>query len=406
MASQTKPRPSLPTGVAATAVPVPAGSTPAGTRLWFLDHLRLVLICGVVVAHVGVLYTGGWYQYQDPVPADLLTRYVVAIPSMIVESFGMGFFFLIAGYFTPGSYDRKGGASFVRDRLVRLGIPLLLYGLLLDPLVVYLARGRHGSPWSFYGPYLLQARTIAPVVAWFIEVLLLFTLLYAAWRALTRKRSPTAHRPGKLPGTRAILGFIVALSLVSFVVRIWWPLSLGAWPAWWLQLFNLPVSYLPQYVGLFVLGCLASRRHWFTEFTPRIAKNWSLLTLLATLVAVPFILLGLATGPLTNFMGGFHWQALGEEVWEAFLVVGMCLGALVLFRQRWNRPGRLAKSLAASSYTVYLIHPLVLVSVASAFSAVALYPLLKFGIAVLIVLPLSFLVAFAIRKLPLANRML
>ena len=106
------------------------------------------------------------------------------------------------------------------------------------------------------------------------------------------------------------------------------------------------------------------------------------------------------------YRGGFHWQALVEAEWEAFLLVGVCLGSLVLFRQHWNRQGRLAKGLAASSYTVYLIHPLVIVSVALAFSTVTLSPLLKFGIAVLIVLPLSFLVGFALRKLPLVNRIL
>jgi hypothetical protein len=127
----------------------------------------------------------------------------------------------------------------VRDRLVRLGIPLLLYDLLLDPLVVYLARGMHGSYWNFYGPYLLQVRTIAPVVAWFIATLLLFTLLYAAWRWLTRKRSHAAHGPATLPSTRAILGFIVALSLVSFVVRLWWPLRWDWSPPWWMQMFGL-----------------------------------------------------------------------------------------------------------------------------------------------------------------------
>jgi len=130
------------------------------------------------------------------------------------------------------------------------------------------------------------------------------------------------------------------------------------------------------------------------------------MALLATLVAVPFVIGGVAAGQLNYFVGGFHWQALGEAMLEAFVVVGVCLGSLVLFRQRWNRQGRLVKSLAASSYTVYLIHPLVAVSVASAFSTVALYPLLKFGIAVLIVLPLSFLVGLVIRKLPLASRML
>jgi surface polysaccharide O-acyltransferase-like enzyme len=118
------------------------------------------------------------------------------------------------------------------------------------------------------------------------------------------------------------------------------------------------------------------------------------------------MIVGMATGTLNDFMGGFSWQSLVMAMWEAFLVVGVCLGALVLFRQRWNRPGRLAKGLAASTYTVYLTHPVVVVSVASAFSTVALYPLLKFVIAVLLVLPLSFLISSVIRKLPLANRLL
>jgi len=369
--------------------------------------MRLVLVCGVVVAHVASIYGGGgWYQYHDPVPSDVLTSYVLGIPSIIADTFGLGVFFLIAGYFTPGAYDRKGGASFLRDRLMRLGIPLLLYDLLLDPLVVYVARGRPGPYLSFYGPYLLQVRTIGPVVAWFIATLLLFTLLYAVWRALTSSRSHVTRRPGTPPSTRAILGFIVVLSLVSFVVRLWWPLGWWWSPPWWLHLFGLPGAFLPQFLSLYILGCLAYRRNWFAQLTPRMGRNWSLIALIATLVSVPFVIVGLVVGPFTYFTGGFHWQALGEDVWEAFLVVGVCLGSLVLFRQRWNRQGRLAKNVAASTYTVYLTHPLVVVSVASAFSTVALYPLLKFGIVVLLVLPLSFLVGLVLRELPLANRVL
>jgi hypothetical protein len=48
----------------------------------------------------------------------------------------------------------------------------------------------------------------------------------------------------------------------------------------------------------------------------------------------------------------------------------------------------------------------VLVSFAYAFHTVALYPLLKFGIAVLIALPFCFLISSFIRKIPLADRML
>jgi glucans biosynthesis protein C len=407
MASQTKPGPSLLKGAAGPASPVPIASAPPGTRLWFADNLRVVLICGVVIAHVASIYAGGWYLYHDPVPADVLTSYVLGIPGLIADTFGLGFFFLIAGYFTPGSYDRKGGASFLRDRLVRLLIPLLLYDLLLDPLVVYIARGLHGSYWSFYGPYLVHVRTIGPEVAWFLSTLLLFTLLYVAWRALARSRPHAAQWPGTPPSTRAILGFIVALGLVSFVVRIWWPIG------WWWQPFALLVAFVPQYLSFFVLGCIAYRRNWFFALTPRMGRNWSLTALATLLVAGLMILLMLVVGgggaagtQMPSFMGGFHWQALVEAVGEAFLAVGVCLGLLVLFRQHWNRQGRLAKGVAASAYTVYLIHPLVLVGFAYAFSTVALYPLLKFGIAVLIVLPLSFLVGLVLRKLPLANRML
>jgi glucan biosynthesis protein C len=63
-----------------------------------------------------------------------------------------------------------------------------------------------------------------------------------------------------------------------------------------------------------------------------------------------------------------------------------------------------ARSLAPNVYTVYLIHAPVLIGFAYAFHMVALYPLLKWGIAVLITIPLCFLISSVIRKLPLINR--
>ena len=106
------------------------------------------------------------------------------------------------------------------------------------------------------------------------------------------------------------------------------------------------------------------------------------------------------------FTGGFHWQALVYALWEAFMVVGVSIGLLALFRQRWNWQGRLAKGLAANAYTVYLIHPPLVVGFAYAIHTVALYPLLKFGIGALITLPLCFLISSLIRKISLANRIL
>ncbi len=389
----------------ATALPGQAAAAPQGKRLLFIDNLRILLICGVLVVHLNTTYAplGSWY-YQDP-GANQLTFALLSFPSLIGVAC-MGLFFLLAGYFTPGSYDRKGGASFVRDRLVRLGIPVLIYGLLLDPLVVYIASGLHGSYWSFYANYLPQVRGVTGP-AWFIALLLLFSLVYAAWRGLTRHRTQKTARTGKLPSYRAILGFIFVLGLLTFVVRIWWPMG------WIFLPLNVPVGYLPQYLSLYILGLVAYRRNWFFALTPRMARDWSLIAGLSTLLTFGGLLAlaviegaGVAgtTQAVSALKGGVNWLALGYALWESFLVVGVGIGLLVLFRQCWNHQGRVAKELAADVYTVYLIHPLILVGFAYAFSVVALYPLLKWGIAVLITIPLCFLISLLIRRIPLVNR--
>jgi len=241
---------------------------------------------------------------------------------------------------------------------------------------------------------------------WFVELLLFFSLLYAAWRWLARSRPQAVSWTGALPGSWAILGFILALGLGSFVVRIWWPQYYQPGP------LNLPLGYLLQYVCFFVLGIVAYRRNWLFKLTPRMGRNWSLIALLATVpffgVVIPYVLGGGIGGGNAGIElgGGLHWLSLVYTLWESFVIVGICLGVLVLFRERLNHQGRLASGLTASVYTVYLIHPVVLVGFSYAFHVVALYPLLKWGIAILVTLPLCFLVSLVIRKIPLINRVL
>jgi glucan biosynthesis protein C len=278
MFSQTALTTSQPPGAAATALPGQAATVSQGKRLLFVDNLRILLICGMLVDHLNDTYgtLGSWY-YHDPAAKDIFTGAFLTTLNGIGMACGMRLFFLIAGYFTPGAYDRKGLSSFLRDRLVRLGIPVLIYGLLLDPLIVYIASGLHGSYWSFYANYMPQVRGVTGP-AWFIALLLLFSLGYAAWRALTGHRTQTTAGTGKLPSYLAIFGFIFALGLVTFVVR-------HRWPAGWIFLpLNLPVGYLPQYISLYMLGLIAYRRNWFFTLTPRMGRDWSLIALLATLI--------------------------------------------------------------------------------------------------------------------------
>jgi glucan biosynthesis protein C len=412
MASRTELTTSRLPGAAVTAPAEQAAAAQKGKRLLFVDNLRILLICGVLVQHLSDTYgaSGSW-MYRDPTTADMFTSIFLSALNVIGMAAGMGFFFFLAGSFTPASYDRKGGAAFLRDRLIRLGLPWLVYSLLLQPLVSYIAHGLPGSFWSFYTTYggriyQLRVGSIASGPIWFVELLLFFSILYAAWRRFARVRPQAASGTGAVPGYRAIFGFILALGLGSFVVRIWWPQYYQPGP------LNLPLGYLLQYVCFFILGIVAYRRNWLFTLTPRMGRDWSLIALLATLpfagVVIPYVLGGGIAGrqPGIELAGGFHWLSLTWVLWESFVIVGVCIGLLVLFRQRWNHQGRLAKGLAASVYTVYLIHPVVLVGFAYAFHVVALYPLLKWAIAVLITLPLCFLISDLIRKIPLVNQAL
>ena len=79
---------------------------------------------------------------------------------------------------------------------------------------------------------------------------------------------------------------------------------------------------------------------------------------------------------------------------------------LVLFRERFDHQGRIAAEASASSYTVYVIHTPVIILGALAVRSIMLYPLLKFALVSLFLVPLCFLLAAGIRRLPGARRIL
>jgi hypothetical protein len=77
-----------------------------------------------VVLHFALTYSGVPFYNTEPAPESHLTFLLLALTLSLNQAWCMGALFFLAGYFTPGSYDRKGPASFLQGRLVRLGIPL------------------------------------------------------------------------------------------------------------------------------------------------------------------------------------------------------------------------------------------------------------------------------------------
>jgi glucan biosynthesis protein C len=354
---------------------------PKKTRLFFVDNLRILLIILLVLHHLAITYghSGMWY-YLEGWPDDI-TVLVATLFTANNQAFFLAFFFMISGYFTPGSYDRKGPWPFLKDRLLRLGIPLLFYIVVIDPLIVYAVASSVGgvpvSFWEFLGQYFGNYRGLGTGPLWFIETLLIFTVFYVVWRLLAKPSVTPAQRDGKPPSNLAIAIFALVLGVVTFIVRIWLPIG------WEFELLRLQFPYFPQYIALFVVGIIAYRLNWFLGIPTATGKLWLGIAIICILVVLPvvFVLGGALEGNTDPFLGGVHWQSLALSVWEQFVCMGMVIGLLVLFRERLNHQGVLAKAMAASAYAVYIIHAPV-------------------------ALALCFLLANFIRKLPLARDIL
>jgi hypothetical protein len=353
---------------------------------------------------------GGWYYKEgrmDGISLFLLTLFMV-----VNQSFFMGTFYLLAGYFAPGSYERKGPARFIIDRLLRLGIPLVVYVLLINPFVRYAAEvrifalnrnflklwGWNGAYWKYAARYLRDRRGTVVGPMWFVEALLIFTLIYWAWRVLARPAPVQPQRESKPPTNVAITVFALALGVVTFIVRTQWPVGRSLEP-WGLQF-----GYFPQYIAVFAVGAVAYRCNWVRTIVDTAGTLWPRVALVLILLFP--VLMRAAGGKLDLFLGGLRWEAAVLALWEQALGVAMMVSLLVLFRNRFNRQGGLAKAMAASAYAAFILHGPVLVLLAVAVRRVQQPPQVKIVLLAPVAVFLCFFIGYLLRKLPLANRVL
>ena len=374
-------------------------------RLFFIDNLRILLISLVIMLHVSVTYGGEGSWYYKEGQADMITSIVLTVHNAINQSFFMGFLFLISGYFTVASYERKGPRRFLKDRLLRLGIPMLCYDFFIQPLLSYPlmrvgVQESSGSYFDFLVSYYSRFH-IGTGPLWFVESLLIFAVFYVLWRVLVRPMASPGQSDGKIPGCITISIFALVLGIVSFTVRIWLPMGWAFGP------LNLQFPFFTQYIGLFIVGILAYRHNWFMRIPNAIGKFWFSIAIIFIVILFPALfVLGGAPDDISLFMGGVHWQCFAYAVWEQFVGVAMIISLLVLFRNRFNRQGRVAKIMSASSYTAYIVHAPVLVLLTLAIRNITLYPLLKFALVGPIAILLCFALGNFIRQLPLARQIL
>ena len=332
------------------------------SRLFFIDNMRGFLTILVVMHHISLVYGAsvqGFY-YAEPPYTDPVAFITLLIFALVNQSWFMGAFFLLAGYFTPGSYNRKGTSSFLKDKLLRLGIPIVVFYFVISPISFI---GRNLMPavitgitdpltWQSFWQTYPDRIGLGPL--WFCGMLLIFNFGYAAWRTRLKNQTSASVRESSVPSYLGICAFTLALTLVSYMTRIIIPLGVSV--------LDFPtLAYLPQYLSFFVIGTVASGKNWFRTVPNSMGVAGFVAAVLASVFLFPLAFSGQMfsiefSAAFGNALGYGQWQSAAYALWDSTFAVGICLSLVTFFRRFSSEQGRLGRSLSQQSYAVYITH--------------------------------------------------
>jgi glucans biosynthesis protein C len=361
-------------------------------RQHWADNLRVLVIAAVVVFHAGTAYFGGtsWYFMQRVTSAAWSA---VVLPAEVVAVFALGPLFLVAGWFSARSLAHRGPAAFARARLLRLGIPLIVFVFLINGLASYV--GQLGAGWKAnLAADLSGSYGVGPM--WFVVALLAFSLAYAMVYAMTRRpHRPRCARRGS--AAQVIAASAALIAVTAFLTWQRWPLTdsstflLNRWAEW------------PQGAVLFGLGAWAGETGRLDDLMARARRlGWMALAGVGLLAA--WIGYENARGNLEPTLHSAGWPTMVTAVLYGIISVGFTVWFTAMIRARWSGAGPLRARAGQASYAAYVLHALVLTAVMAAFAALALAPELKFLIVAVVAVPVCFLAGYALTQLPATAR--
>ena len=375
-------------------------------RMLYVDNIRIFLTVLVVLHHQAIGYggVGDWVIFDKA--TDSISPIFLALFNGINGSFLMAFFFLISGYFVPRSFDKKGPKNFVKDRLIRLWIPVLVFAALIWQMTEYVllnfTKGRDVPFYKIMASHFSRIDfEVGPL--WFVEALLFFTLVYAVYRLVADRFLPGFQfKPfnNGFPTKKAVFLSIAIISIGTFIVRI--KIPIGVW------IYHFQVGDFVHYIFCFWLGILAYRGKWLESLTESQGKFWGKVAL-ATLVVLPVVFFTVQAwgGGVGALMGRFTLFSAIFSIWQSFVCLSIIIALLYLFQKRFDNQGCLLKGMSPNAYTVYIIHQLVVVILMTLFLSIALPSIVKFFIVAPVSITLCFLIShFIVRKIPYSKRVL
>lgn len=368
-------------------------------RIYALDNLRTLMIFFVVVIHSGLVYENAlasvWIVI-DPIKNDS-----IGLVRMYLDLFVMFTFFFISGYFVPASLQNKKSGSFIWAKVKRIMIPWFIAVFTLIPAYKYIflySRGMPQESWTTYfhffnreggNPYLFSDNPVMNWL-WFLPVLFLFQMLY-----LVLAKSGVFKL--KLSLTTAILStFILGVGYGMVISQ----LKLTGWYHSFFLHFQR--ERLLIYFLVFLLGTLSYRKqifHWEKwQLKYYIISNVLLTVGLGLFTVVALNLFFNMIDPERDYY--FVSPFVDRLAYYTFMMMSMLSFMHILlysFRKYVNRAGKFMQILNRNSYSVYIIHLVVIGLVALVMLPWSLPAFVKFLILAVLSFALSNLLVSSYR---------
>ncbi len=351
-------------------------------RIVYVDQIRVFLTCLVVAHHAGQAYgpTGGVWVVDNVAKSAWLGNFF-----FINASYMMGLYFFISGYFLIFSISRKSKAEFTKDRLKKLGIPLLFFTLLIFLPFNYYGAGGQGNVFQFLADTYLNKPPIATGHLWFVASLLVYSFIY-----LLLFHNWFIRKSGNFGSLKMvyIIIYILLLTLVSALVRLKYPVDV--WRTW---LIPVEPAHLPQYFSLFIAGTMFNHARWLNQLT---LKSGLIFFAVAILTYLANLQLPEAVKE--------YW--LTESFIESLLCIGISMSILSFFKYYGSTMNYFVKMLSENVYGVYLFHLFIVILLQQFMVHWLIGPNLKFLLVTLFGVILSFGVTLLLRKSPFVRRII
>jgi peptidoglycan/LPS O-acetylase OafA/YrhL len=393
------------TSTSPSVAAVEVRATPkARARNAALDRARTFLTLVVLFHHAVIPYT--YFGHTDP-------KFWIGLDVVVLatDSFFMAMFFFLSGLFVWPSLVHKSPRVFLRDRLLRLGLPFAIAALTIIPIAYYAISLRQ-RPDIDFAAFWWKTITIGPWPSgpvWFVWVLLLFDLTASLLYRISPKLLDPINRLS-LRGYDRPAEFWLFLVVVTAVLYIPALIYFGA--ARWFSVgpFDVQASRVLFYAAYFYIGAgigAANFDRGLLSADGRLAKSgwgWAIVTL------VPYCLLWGLIGIKREILGN---PAILPDWYEAsyglFFVVfsAAILFAILGYFLREKQSGwSILDPMQSDAYGIFLVHYPIVLWIQYWLFDIDVPAVVKAVVAFVLTVALSWAATAALRKIPGATHVL